>query len=40
MLQISRLELASPFGGKLGSISGAIMYIARVSARYGKAKIT
>jgi hypothetical protein len=40
MLQITRLELASYFGGKLDSISGAIVYSAGVSARYGNAKIT
>jgi hypothetical protein len=39
MLQISRLELASPFGGKLDSIPGANVYCAEVSARYGNARI-
>ena len=40
VLQSSRLERASPSGGKLNSISGAIVHSAGVLARYGNAKIT
>jgi hypothetical protein len=40
MLQISRLEFACPFGGKLENVSGAIVFSGGVSERYGNANIT